>query len=189
MNKDNLLKIKEEVIKFRQGLSQRQKQFILYGSLVVLLVMALLLFHRPLAIKLDDAESELKVVNAQVLRQRSDIAALKKAGLETRLMHQEEVSLAIGEITEQGMALGINFVSITPSQQQQVLGDFKKLPIDFQIESTYSSLGEFLAYLEEFPRSAAAIESLSVDLDEKAPSTLKVRLSINLYLEGQSAKR
>ena len=190
MKRYELSRIKERIIRLKENLGPRQAQLILYGFGALLVVISLIFAYRPLMIKLGDADRELKSLEAQLLSQRNQVAALKKLDLKGRLMQKEEVSQAIDELTERGRTLGLKFVSITPGElQKSAQGNFKKLPINFKIESEYQSLGQFLAYLEEFPLTIAEVKSLSIIRPgEETLSKLDAELLVNLYMEAEDGK-
>ena len=190
MNKEQLTRIKERIIKIKASLGDRQTQFILYGSCALLIIFILTFTYRPLAVKLQHANRELNTLEAHLLSQRSDIAALKDLSLKGRLMRQKEASFALDEITRKGRALGLRFVSITPGKLQRHAprGNFKVLPIAFQIEAAYKNLGQFLAYLEESFFSIAEVKSFSLRPREKNLPKLNVKVLVHLYMEAEDAK-
>lgn len=183
-------KVRESIIKLKEDLGTRQTQLILYGFCALLIVFVLIFAYRPLMIKLRNADKELKSLATQLLNERNNIAALKKLDLKCRLMQQKEVSQALDELTEKGRNLGLKFISITPKDlQKEVGGNFKVLlPITFQIECAYQSLGQFLVYLEEFPRTITEVKSLSIRPREEILPKLNVEVMVNLYMEAEDAK-
>lgn len=189
MSNEQLLKIKESINKFKQDLSLRQRQLLFYGLYALLALLILLFAYRPLGGKLEDANRELNSLTSQLLSQRNNVTTLKGLKIEGKLMQQREVSLAIDELTEKGRALGLKFNSITPGKlEKSAQGDFKKLPINLKIEAGYASLGKFLAYVEEFPRTIAEVESLSIRSQEKALPNLDLDLVVNLYMEAEDGQ-
>lgn len=190
MNKQQFLKIKDSIIKLKEGLGTRKTQFVLYGFSALLIIFILIFAYRPLMIKLRDADRELKSLEAQLLSQRSNIAALKNLSLKGRLMQQKEVSQAIDEMTEEGRTLGLKFASITPGElKKSAPDDFKKLPINFTIESEYQGLGQFLVYLEDSFDSIAEVESLSIRPREENSPKLNIELLVNLYMEAEDGEK
>jgi hypothetical protein len=51
------------------------------------------------------------------------------------------------------------------------------------VKSEYRNLGEFLAYVEEFPRTIVDVESLSISPTGDDPTELSVGLVLDLYVE------
>ncbi len=182
--------IKSSITNFKAGLSSRQTRVIAYGAGLGLIIFLLLLVYRPLAINLHQTRLELQGLQAKLFNYRENADALKGLELTGRLMHQNELSFAIDEITEKGRGLGLNFTSIAPGQlQQELRGNFKLLPIAFGIEASYQSLGEFLSYLEELPRTMAEINSMAIRPKNDTSGNLSVELAVKLYMETDNGSK
>ena len=109
---------------------------------------------------------------------------MEKSDVTGEIIQRNEVPLALAELTEKGREIELDFSSISPSQLQETTqAGIRKLPISFTIESEYKNVGQFLAFVEEFPRSVAEVESLSMSLRENNPPKLNVELVLNLYVE------
>lgn len=189
MNKNQFKKVTDNIIKLREDLGARKFSLILYGFFALLIVFVLFFAYRPLMTKLGDADRELKSLEAQLLSQRNNVAAFEKMELEGKLMQQKEVSFALDELTEEGRGFGLKFISITPKElQKSAQGNFKKLPVNFKIESEYKKLGQFLAYLEEFPRTIAEVESISIRPREEILPKLDVEALVSFYMEAGDGK-
>ncbi len=94
----------------------------------------------------------------------------------------------LSPVTEKGRDLGLNFSSISPRELQETTqAGIRKLPISLTIESEYKNVGQFLAYVEGFPRSIAEVESLSIRPRENNPPKLSVEFLLNLYVEIENA--
>jgi Tfp pilus assembly protein PilO len=103
------------------------------------------------------------------------------------MIKQDEVPLAIVDLTEKGRDFGLNFSSISPmGLQQTTQPGIHKLPISFTIESGYKNLGQLLVYIEELPRSVAEVESISIHPSKDSFSKLSVELVLNLYVEMEN---
>lgn len=165
-------------------MNKEQRQFILYGLYAFLVLLLLLSIYRPLTIKLRNAQGKLNSLQGQLLSEQEKTAAFKKLDLTGRFMRRKELSRAIDEITEKGRALGLKFISITPKNlQRQASSGVKALPIAFEIECSYRGLGQFLIYLEEFPRTITEVENLTIRPREKKLSRLGIKVLVNLYIE------
>ena len=140
--------------------------------------------HKPLIDKLKDASNRFQEVEAELLEQHRAIAALEKIDVKDRMIQQNEVLLAIDELTEKGRDFGVQFSSISPSQLQATTQPcIWTLPVSFVIESEYKNLGQFLEYIEKSSRNIAVAKSLSINLKGEDLSRLNVGLVINLYVE------
>ena len=181
-------KITNRTIRLRESLGPFRRLHILYACCAFSGLITLIFAYRPLMIKLHDAANRLHEVETKLLNQRSAIAASEKSDVKGQIMQRNEVPLAIGELTEKGRDLGLNFSSISPSQLQETSqAGIRKLPISFTIESEYKNVGQFLAYVEGFPRSIAEVESLSIRPRENNLPKLSVELVLNLYVETENA--
>ena len=181
-DKEKLVKIQEEITEAKDNLGQRSPLFILYGVCTLLFIFLFVFGYRPLVKKLDHSDQRLRDLKEQLSAEQDKAVIVKKLSFKGKLMPQKEAALAIDAITEKGKELGLKFIAITP-QQKRTEGDLQLLPITFQIESTYNNLGEFLLYLEDFGRTLAAVEDLSISVGEGILPKLKAMLLVNLYME------
>lgn len=183
MKTEGIAQMKSRVIRLIENLGP-SKVLVLCVCCALLGLIILIFVYRPLMIKLHNAASRLHEVETKLLNQRGAIAASKKSDVKGGMIQRNEVPLAIAELTEKGRYLGLNFTSISPKQLQETTqADIRKLPISFTIESEYKNVGQFLAYVEEFSRSIAEVESLSIRPRENNPPKLSVELVLNLYVE------
>ena len=87
------------------------------------------------------------------------------------------------ELTRQGKSGGINFVSLTPGAVEDTEGrEYRILPIEMEIESTYEALGHFLGLLDEMEKSLLKVQSFNVVTKGEDPSKIHTRLTVYLYL-------
>lgn len=180
--------ITNKAIGLKERLGPFRKLHILYACCAFSGLIILIFAYRPLMIKLHDEANRLHEVQIKLLNQRSTIAASERSDIKGEMMQQNEVPLAIAELTEKGRGLGLNFSSISPRQLQETAqAGIRKLPISFTIESEYKNVGQFLAYVEGFSRSIAEVESLSIRPRENNLPKLSVELVLNLYVEIENA--
>ncbi len=180
--------ITNKTIRSEEILGPFRKLHILYACCALSGLIILIFAYRPLMIKLHDAANKLNEVETKLLNQRGAIAASKQSDVKGRMMQRNEVPPAIAELTEKGRDLGLNFSSISPRQLQETTqASIWKLPINFTIESEYKNVGQFLAYVEEFSRSIAEVESLSIRPRKNNLPKLSVELVLNLYVEITNA--
>ncbi|MBL7085437.1 MAG: type 4a pilus biogenesis protein PilO [Candidatus Omnitrophica bacterium] len=190
MNINQFVKIKESIINLRKDLGSRNTLLILYSLCALLTILILLFVYRPLALKLGAAEEKYQGLQAQLLEQRKSVAGLKDIKLEGRLMQQKEASRATDELTEKGKNFGLRFSSVTQREwRKQTQENFKALPVDFKIKSGYKNLGQFFAYIEEFPRTLSEVSTSSIRPNEENPAELDVELLINLYMQAEDAEK
>ncbi len=181
-------KITNRIIRLIESLGPSKTLLILCACCVLSGLIILIFAYWPLMIKLRNAANRLHEVQTKVLNQRGAIAASKKSDVKGEMMQRNEVPLAIAELTEKGRDLGLYFSSISPRELQETTqASIRKLPISFTIESEYKNAGQFLAYTEEFSRSIAEVESLSIRPRENNLPKLSVELVLNLYVEIENA--
>jgi len=180
--------ITNRTIRLIESLGPSKTLLILCACCALSGLIILIFAYRPLMTKLHDAANRLNEVETKLLNQRAAIAASENSDVKGQIMQQNEVPLAIAELTEKGRDLGLDFSSISPRELQETTqASIWKLPINFTIESEYKNVGQFLAYIEEFSRSIAEVESLSIGPRRKNLPKLSVELILNLYVEIENA--
>lgn len=183
MKTEEVAQVKNKTSKLMESLGPSKTLLILQACCVLFGLFILIFVYIPLVIKLHNAANRLHEVQTELLNQRGAIAASEKSNAKGQMIQQNEVSLAIAELTEKGRALGLNFSSISPSQLQDTTqAGIRRLPISFTIESEYKNVGQFLVYVEGFTRSIAEIESLSIHPSQNNLPELSVELVLNLYV-------
>lgn len=142
-----------------------------------------LFFYAPLVRELKIHGSECKKTEAEVREARDLIARFKAKETEKTLIREAEVSLALEELTRQGNMAGINFVSVTPRSIEAVEGeDYRILPLEMEIESSYEALGRFLGLLDDLRGSLFKVRDFMVTAKSGDSSKLVTQLTLNLYL-------
>ena len=176
-------KITNRMIRLKESLGPG-KLYMLQACCALSGLIILLFVYWPLMNKLNNAANRLGEVQAELLDQQSAIAALGNSNVKNRLIQQDDISLAITELTEKGRSLGLQFSSIAQqSLQETTQAGIAKLPISFTIESGYKTVGQFLAYIEDSSCGITEIESLSIRPGKENPSKLSAKLILNLYVE------
>jgi len=177
-------KITDRVIRLKENFRPFRKLKILYACCVLSGLIILIFVYRPLMTNLHDASNRLCKSQTELLNQHNTIASLENSNVKRKVMRQNEVPLAIAELTDKGRYLGLNFSSISPRQLQETTqAGIRKLPINFTIESEYKNVGQFLAYVEGFSCSIVEVKSLSIHPRENNLPKLNVELVLNLYVE------
>jgi hypothetical protein len=180
--------ITNTTIRSRESIGPFKKLHVLCACCAFSGLIILIFAYRPLITKLHDATNRLRKVQIELLNQRSTIAASERSDVKGEIMRQNEVPLAIAELTERGRELGLDFDSISPGALVETTqAGIGKLPISFAIESEYKNVGQFLAYVEEYPRSVTEVTILSIRAHEENLSNLDVQLVLNLCVEIENA--
>ena len=175
-------KITNRMIRLKESLGPG-KLHMLYTCCALSAPVILLFAYWPLMSKLYNSASRLDEAQAELLNQQSAIAALDNSNVKGELIRQDDISLAIAELTEKGRSLRLQFSSIAQQPLQETTqAGIAKLPIGFTIESEYKTVGQFLAHIEDSPCGITKVESLSIRPKEEDPSKLSVELVLNLYV-------
>ena len=175
------------MFRVKESLVPSKAPYIVFVCCVLSGLIILIFAYRPLIAKLHDASNKLQEVETELLNQRSAIAASEAFDVKGQIIQQNDVPLAIDELTEKGRELGLYFSSISPSELQQTTqANIWKLPIKFTIESEYKNVGQFLDYTEGASHSIAEAESLSLRTEGDDLSKLSAELALNLYVERKN---
>lgn len=162
----------------------RQRLIMIIAAAIAIIAIGLYIFlYGPLIRRLRVMHIECKTIEADALQTRNRIAAVKTIDIKKGLIKEEEISLAINELTKQGKLEGINFVSMAPKEiEKREDAPYNILPIEMEIESTYEHLGIFLGSLDELERCLVAVRSFNVVPDKEEPAKLKTKLTVNMCL-------
>ncbi|MBC8392806.1 MAG: type 4a pilus biogenesis protein PilO [Deltaproteobacteria bacterium] len=180
----NETKIDSGIARIKECIGSSGARRTLLAAGLMLVFFFLFFGYKPLIGELQGAANRLQEVETELSEQHQAIAALEKVDVKGKMIQQNEIPLAIDELTEKGREFGLRFTSISPSQLQETMqSGIWKLPISFVIESEYQNLGQFLDYIETSSRNIAALESLSINPKEENLSGLSVALVLNLYVE------
>ena len=133
----------------------KERLIIIIAVAVVIVILGVyLVLYRPLSNKIRTARLECNSIEAEVLQARNQIVPLKQEVTKKGLIIEEDISLAIDELTKLGKSKGLNFNSITPKEiRKSEHPQCNILPIVMDIESTYKDLGIFLGSLEGLQNS------------------------------------
>lgn len=153
------------------------------GALSVLILYFFL--YQPLMKEIKQRAGEWQRMEREVQEARAMVAALKNRGHKWTFISEEAVPPALEELTAQGKAKGLSFVSMTPRTIEKPQGEgYRMLPIDMEIESSYEALGIFLGSLEELGRSLVTVSSFEIIPDRSGPSKLRTRLVLRIHLSA-----
>lgn len=163
-------------------LTKQQLVVIVSVAVAVALLGIYFILFRPLINKLKLLHLECNGLETGVLQARDAISSLKLKELKKEFASEADVSLAIEELTKEGKAKGINFISLTPKQIERQQASCKILPVDLELEASYVMLGDFLGKLDDLNRSLVRIRKLNIVLNKPNPKMLTARLSLDMYL-------
>lgn len=165
----------------RIGLTKQQLVIIVSVAAAIALLGIWLILFSPLINKLKLLHLEYRDLETSVLQARDAISSLKLKELKKGLVSEADVSLAIEELTREGKAKGINFISLTPKRIERQQAPYKVLPVDLGLEASYVMLGDFLGKLDDLNRSLVLIRKFYIVPNKLNPKMLTVRLSLDMY--------
>ncbi len=164
----------------------RERLVIIIACGVAIVALGLYLFlYGPLIGKLREAYLKCRAVETEAMDAREAIANLKTLETKKGLISEDEISLAIDELTRRGKSKGINFISMTPKKIEQSNDSrYRTLPMEMEIESSYEALGVFLGLLDELEKSLVRVRSFNVTSDKEKGAKLNTRLVVDTCLSG-----
>jgi Tfp pilus assembly protein PilO len=140
-------------------------------------------FIGPLAVKGRLAGERLRILEQELDTVHRTLEKGRGIHLKGRLLTREEVSLVVDEITKQGKAFNINFLSITPLAIEETDNPaYQRLPIGMEIESQYRDLGLFLGVLEDLTEGVAAVKDFTIRREESLLPSVRSQLTLDVYL-------
>lgn len=152
------------------------------AALTFIAFMLVISVYMPLGAKLRKAGRELKAIEGELEMVKGTIEAVGSYGKRS-LPTQEEISIAIDELTKRGRDLGINFISISPQRIEEVQDlPYGLLPIPMELESGYEGLGRFLGALEGLEASVVTIGSFEIERDERILPKVRTKLVAEMYI-------
>lgn len=162
----------------------KERLLIVFLSAIVVIVAGLYyIFYMPVMKRLRTSFIECRACENEVREARNLIEMAGELYTERVLITEEGISQAIDELTSRGKSEGINFISINPGEAKKEKDlQYKILPIEMEIESTYEQLGVFLGSLDDLNKGIFKVKSLSTASSEKDPQRLITDLAVDLYL-------
>lgn len=152
---------------------------LLAGALVIYAVL-----YGPLLKQLKTESAHCRTLEEEAGKARVLASSLHAVGREKVFISEDEVALAIDELTRKGRSYDVGFSSMTRRKAEEADdGTHRVLPIEIEMESSYKALGEFLGSLEGLAKSLVTVRQLTVTSDEKDATRLKTRLVVSLYLQ------
>lgn len=150
------------------------------GSVVILVA---IIFIGPLAGNVRLAGERLRVLEQELDTVHRTLEKGRGIPLKGRLLAREEVSSVMDEITKQGKAFNINFLSITPLEIEKTDHPaYQRLPIGMEIESQYKDLGLFLGVMEDSTEGIVAVKKFAIRREESILPRVRSNLTLDVYL-------
>ena len=151
---------------------------------------AYLIFYAPVIRETGIKYAACRAVENELLECRNIIESAGRIQGKRVLMTEKDVSHAIDELTRQGKLEGINFVSMSPGEIKEEEGSqYKTLPINVEIKSTYKQLGIFLGSLDKLEKGLVKVKSFDITANAGDPKLLTTVLVMDMYLSGREDER
>lgn len=165
-------------------LTQERLTIVVIAIIVIAILGIYLIFFTPLISKLRTERLESRSIESNVLECRNIIESSGKG--ERTLITEEDVSQAIDELTKHGKFKGVNFISMKPKKiEKKEDSQFKILPVEIELESTYENLGVFLGSLDDLEKGLIKVRSFDITADKEDPSKLTTDLIAEIYISGR----
>ena len=147
-----------------------------------------LIFYIPLMKKSRALYAQCKTIEDKVRKTKNVIKGASVISSRRVLMTEEDVSYATNELTRLGKQKGIDFVSIRPKDIQKEKGEeYKILPVELQLESTYKELGMFLGSLDDVEKSLITVKSFNIVPVPENTARLITDLVVDVYLSARDS--
>ncbi len=154
---------------------------IIFVGIAIIGFILYLILYMPLVRQLKVKSNETKAQEAELLKARNIVTSMKTTGSKAQLVTEDNLSIAIDELTKRGKLHNINFVSVKLGEliRETV---YAILPIEMVLESGYLELGGFLGSLDELQKSVVKVNEFEVLPQASEPSKLNTRLMLNMYI-------
>lgn len=166
----------------------QEKLIIVAAAAALVAALAIyIIFYAPLTSELKVKYLECRAIESDVMDMHTAIETTGKLYGDRILPTEEEVNSAIDELTTQESKLeGVNFLSIKPKEIKKEKGaEYKIMPIEMKIESSYEQLGIFLGSLDDMEKGLAKVKSFDMDRDETKPGRFITDVVIEVYVSGR----
>lgn len=151
---------------------------------------AYLVFFAPLMKALKTKYLECKSIETEAIHTRNIIETAGKFYGKRVLMTEKEVHQAINELTSRGKTEGVDFISMNPKEIKKEKGSqYKILPIEMKVESTYEELGALLGSLDDLEKGLVKVKSFDINPDEKDPLKFMTDLTVDVYISGKEDEK
>jgi Tfp pilus assembly protein PilO len=168
-------------------LTKEKLRIVVWGSIALVVLVVYLSLFVPLIKTLGSKYRECKNCETDVIDARNLINSVRLQETMSAILTEDDVALAIDELTRLGKVKGIDFISMTPREKRKEKGaSYGILPIEIETESGYKDLGIFLGSLAGLRDSLTTVSSFRITAHKKDDaSKLRAKLVIDMYLLGE----
>ena len=159
---------------------------IIYITAALVVVFLYTILYVPLVIDIGKKSSECRSYESQARQARNMVELAGKAQDKRVLITEENISLAIDELTKQGKLMGINFISIKP-QEIAIEGEsgYGILPIEIEVEAKDKQFSDFIGSLDSLKKGIFRIKSFNIVPDDGDRTRVNAKMTVNMYLAGK----
>ncbi len=181
-----------------ENLNEKQKLMILIGIAVFVLAGSGFLIYTTRLKKIKFMKSRISSNQAKIIevsRAKDNIGKFEEElkldeerleKVNEKLPREKELPELLGELAELATPFPTkDYVSVVPGDLQDT-GPYYKLPLNINMQCTYSNLQDYLRRLESLPR-LVKIESVEVAPGGENPAVLVVNLEISVYYLKQAS--
>jgi hypothetical protein len=150
-------------------------------------LMSVFAFILPLWYKAARLTEEVRILDGELGAIRRLVDENGKMNGEQRPIAKGQASLAINEIMETALALGLDLLSTSP---KNVIKDknsqYPVLPLRLELKSSYKNLGLFLGRLQELQKSIVVVDEFHIKRDAVILPDIYADVTVHLVLkEGE----
>jgi Tfp pilus assembly protein PilO len=163
-------------------LVQRKLSLIISIAVALIVIAMHGVFYAPLIRKLKAGSLENKALEKYLEDARYAIEQTELNQEERALITEDEVSLAIAELTQYGKLKGISFISIKPGEIiSETGGQYKILPLEIIMSVSEQKFAVFLGSLANLQKSVIKVKSFDAALNTENENKLKVNMVLYIY--------
>ncbi|MFA6217742.1 MAG: type 4a pilus biogenesis protein PilO [Candidatus Omnitrophota bacterium] len=154
-------------------------------AIALIVIVIHISLYAPLIKKLKVSCLEYKAVEKYLKGARYAIEQTDMTLEDRAIITEDEVSLAIAELTQHGKLRGINFISIKPGEiisEKELL--YKILPLEITMSAPEQKFASFIGTLANLKRSVIKVKSFEAALNIENEKKLKVDMVLDIYLLG-----
>ena len=174
-------------------LDKRQTKIAAAASVAIIILGVYIFFLKPIIMDLKAKHIECRECEDKALNAREFIESVKLTWVKEAVLTEKDVSYALDELTRHGKTKSVEYVSITPKEDQtKRQAQYDIMPIDIELESRYEDLGKFLGSLGSLEGSLVTVRSFKIRPKGASghsagpdPARLVSKLTIDMYLLGQ----
>ncbi|MBU0570531.1 MAG: type 4a pilus biogenesis protein PilO [Candidatus Omnitrophica bacterium] len=167
-------------------LIKRKSTMLIPMAVLAAVIGIFLIFYIPLIKKSRVVYTRCELIEGKTRKAKNIIRAASAISGRRVLMQEEDVSYVTDELTRLGKREGVDFIAIRPGEIKAAkAAEYKILPVELRLGSTYRQLGMFLGSLDDMEKSLVTVRSFNVVPDPENASKLITDMVVDVYLSGR----